>query len=97
MNRQVFPFIALGLGLMIVVVLFLGGVLGGERLMPLLAALLMTEFGFILSLVGVYLGIQAVKDGKQSLPVIAATLGCVLLAVFFGWTGLALWPAASAI
>ncbi|MDX1334467.1 MAG: hypothetical protein R3312_01680 [Gammaproteobacteria bacterium] len=91
MNKKVFPFIALGLSLFMAVVLLLGGALSGQLLMPLLAALLMSEFGFILNLVGVFLAYQSFS-ASRSVAVMITMVGCVLMAVFFFWLGITLWP-----
>lgn len=91
MNRKVFPFIALGIGLFMAAVLLLGGALSGQLLMPLLAALLMSEFGFILNLVGVFLAYQSLNE-VRSVPVMITMVGCALVAVFFLWLGITLWP-----
>jgi hypothetical protein len=91
MNRKVFPFIALGLGLLMALILTMGGALSGQLIMPLLAALLMSEFGLILNLIGLYLGFLSLTDARS--PVMMVTmLGCVLMAVFFLWLGIQLWP-----
>jgi hypothetical protein len=91
MNRKVFPFIALGIGLFMAAVLLLGGAISGQLLMPLLAALLMSEFGFILNLVGVFLAYQSLNE-VRSVPVMITMVGCALMAVFFLWLGITLWP-----
>jgi hypothetical protein len=91
MNKKVFPFIALGLSLFMAAVLLLGGALSGQLLMPLLAALLMSEFGFILNLVGVFLAYQSLGEAR-SVSVMISMVGCALMAVFFFWLGITLWP-----
>ena len=91
MNKKVFPFIALGLSLFLAAVLLLGGALGGQLLMPLLAALLISEFGFILNLVGVFLAYQSLSEAR-SISVMISMVGCALMTVFFFWLGITLWP-----
>ena len=91
MNSKVFPFIALGLGLLLAMTLIVGGALGGQLMLPLLAALLMSEFGFILNLAGLYFAYKNYVEEKA--PVMLLTLlGSILLAVFFLWLGIELWP-----
>ena len=97
MNRQVFPFLALGIGLTIAAILLLGGAISGQLLLPLLAALLMAEFGFIINLAGLYFGYMAITQDKSGMPVILATVGCALIAIFLAWVGFTLWPDTTAM
>jgi len=89
-----FPYIAAGLGLMLMLLVTKGKVLGsdGETLLPLLTLLVVSEFCFIVNTIGVYIGIKQIKAiGFQALYTVT-TLLCALLAVRFLFIGVALWP-----
>ncbi|OUR65054.1 hypothetical protein A9Q79_03705 [Methylophaga sp. 42_25_T18] len=89
-----FPYIAAGLGLMLMLVVMRGQVLGadGETVMPLLTLLVVSEFCFFVNAIAVYIGFKQIKAiGFQALYTIT-TLLCALLAVRFLFIGIALWP-----
>lgn len=88
-----FPWLALGLGLVIALVLLVGGALAAPqaRALPLLTLLIVTEFGFFLSAIGALLSLRK-HPGGRSVAVLAAGFGCLLLAGGFFWLGLQLWP-----
>jgi len=99
MKKTAFPWIALGLGLLLAAIMVKAGAMDPDRtyLLPLLTLLLMNEFGFIVTLIGAGMGVHAiVKQGVQT-PLILAALGCVLLAGGFLWMGILLWPGAEGL
>jgi len=89
-----FPYIALGLGVILLIVILVGSAdaSDGTTRMPLLTLLIACEFAFIVNAIAVYLGVRhTLATGKQ--PVyITAIVFCVLLAAVFAWLGIGLWP-----
>lgn len=89
-----FPYIAAGLGLMLMLVVMKGKVLGsdGETTMPLLTLLVVSEFCFFVNAIGFYIGAKQIKAiGFQALYTVTTIL-CALLAIRFLFVGIALWP-----
>ena len=82
-----FPWLALGIGLLIAL-LQLGA---GDRL-PLLTRLIVAEFGFFLTLIGAGLALRDLRAGGLRATLLLAAVGCGLLAAGFLWLGLQLWP-----
>lgn len=94
MNRKQFPFFALGVGLLILLVVMKGSETqaDGTTLMPLLTLLIVSEFAFFVTAIGAYLGIRRVQgEGMKPLNAVI-TLFCMLLSVGFLWLGVTLWP-----
>ena len=97
MNKNQFPFFALGIGLLILLLVMKGSEIGddGTTTIPLLTLLIVSEFAFFVTAVGAYLGIRQVQaDGMKPLNVVI-TLFCMLLSVGFLWLGVILWPFSS--
>ncbi|MCO6412293.1 MAG: hypothetical protein J5I92_06075 [Thiogranum sp.] len=89
-----FPWIAFGLGLVLSLVL-LGDMqgAGNVRKLPLLAALLMAEFGLLATAIAAVLGVRdLVTRGIRQPVVVLLVAGNLLLAAWFLRTGIALWP-----
>ena len=89
-----FPWLALGLGLTIAMILVASGAVdpASEPVLPLLTLLVMAEFGFFVTAIGAG---QAIRTGlAQGFGIALFTLiaGCSLLAAGFLWLGLSLWP-----
>lgn len=89
-----FPWLALGLGLLVALVLAASGALGPEegRRLPLLMLLIMTEFGVLVTAIGAGVAIRAMLRQGVGFALLAVTLACVVLAALFLWLGIALWP-----
>lgn len=93
MKRINFPYIALGLGLILMLVVVNGREERGEAtVIPLLSLLVINEFAFFVTAIGAYIGIrQTVSIGIK--PVYAiTTVFCVLLSIRFLILGIDLWP-----
>ena len=92
--RISFPWLALGLGLLIALVLIFSGAIGSEteRRLPLLFLLMIAEFGFFLNLIGAWLAVRQVVQQGVSQGAILSASGCTVLAIGFAWLGLQLWP-----
>jgi len=93
-NRNNFPFIALAVGLFLMGVLFKTGAAdpGTELLLPLLTVLIISEFGFIVMAVAVFLGVQTLRSKGFDLVLAVVTLLCGMLGIEFMVIGLDHWP-----
>ena len=94
MNKGNFPFIALALGLALMGVLYKTGATdpGTELLLPLLTVLIISEFGFIVMAVAVFLGGQTLVKNGFDIVLAVVTLLCGMLGVEFLLVGLEHWP-----
>ena len=93
MKRQVFPWIALSLGLLVMVTLLGAGALrpAEEYGLPLLTMLIVDEFGFFLTAIGAAIGINVMSKQGIRASLLITTLACILLAAGFVFLGLRLW------
>ena len=93
-----FPWIALGVGLVLTLVMIKTGALqgGSEPGLPLLTWLIMAEFGFFLTAIGAGMATRNMLVQGFSAGLAAAAAGGVLLAGCFLWLGLKLWPGVGA-
>jgi len=92
--KMSFPWLALGLGLVIAVLLGLSGAVdpAASPALPLLLLLLLNEFGFVLTAIGAGLALRdATRDGFSP-TLLMLIAGCAALAAGFLWLGLKLWP-----
>ena len=94
MNKGNFPFIALALGLGLMGVLFKTGATApdAELLLPLLTVLVISEFGFIVMAVAVFLGGQTLVKNGFDIVLGVVTLLCGMLGIEFLLVGLEHWP-----
>ena len=95
MKTNQFPWLALGTGLLFaLIILQTGGhVPDSQGVLPLLMRLLMSEFAFLLNAAGVFLSVRDMLRHGPSFSGIALATGCLLLAGFFFYLGIMLWPA----
>ncbi len=95
--KMSFPWLALGLGLVIAAVLGLGGAVdpAAGPALPLLLLLLLNEFGFVLTAIGAGLALRDVSRTGFSATLLLLIVGCAVLAAGFLWLGLRLWPGLS--
>lgn len=92
--KRAFPLIALAVGLAISLILFGFNPLNNEtdRELPLLTALLMAEFGFLVNAAAVIYGIkQHLATGWTRTGIVLLILN-ILLAGYLLLTGFNLWP-----
>ena len=94
MNKANFPVIAFGLGLFLMGVLIKTGATdpGAELVLPLLTVLIISEFGFIVMAVAVFLGSQSLVKNSFEIVLAIVTLLCGMLGVEFMLIGVAHWP-----
>mgnify|MGYP001821113288 FL=1 len=89
-----FPWLALGMGLLIAVLLLLAGALdtGQAPRLPLLTMLILSEFGVIVTAIGVYAGSRRLVQRGVDRPTLLAVIGCLMLSTGLATLGFRLWP-----
>lgn len=94
MNKSNFPFIALALGLFLMGILLKTGAANpdAEPVLPLLTVLIISEFGFIIMLIAVILGVQTLVKNGFEIVLAVVTLVCGMLGVEFMVIGIEHWP-----
>ena len=98
MKTEAFTWIALTLGLAIAMVALPASApdADGATSLPLLTLLFLSEFGFILTALGSGVGIRRLRSEGMRFALLAAVVGCAVLAILFVWLGLSLWSGAGA-
>ena len=89
-----FPYIALALCSLLLLVVLRGSQLNteGTTALPLLTLLIVSEFSFFVTAIGVYIGLSNIKQfGILSVYSVAIVL-CLILAIKFTFLGISLWP-----
>jgi len=89
-----FPWLALGLGLTIAVILVISGAVdsASKPILPLLTRLIMAEFGFFVTAFGAGQAIRVGLAQGFGFALLAQIAGCSLLSIGFLWLGISLWP-----
>ncbi len=92
--KQSYSWIALGIGLVLSLVLLFGAPTPGhEWRLPLLTSLLVCEVGFIITAIGVVLGVQQIIRARNwSARAWLMPVANLLLTINFARVALALWP-----
>lgn len=94
MKKINFPYIALALGIFLMLVVVKGSEIDSEgaTAIPLLTLLAINEFALIATAIGAYIEIRGIMaNGVKLFPVLTAVL-CILLSVRFLFIGIELWP-----
>lgn len=91
MKMSVFPLVAMLIGGFIQLVLLMTVSGGGETAVPMLTLLLMTEFGFIVSAIGAFLGIKRIIAKEHDLKLALPTLACIVISILLAIEGADLW------
>ena len=88
-----FPYIALGIGMFLMLVVVKGSEAGsdGVKALPLLTLLFISEFAVIVTAVGAYIGIKNIQSVGIRPVYTFITILCVLLSVRFMALGIDLW------
>ena len=94
MKKQAFPWIALSLGLLVMVTLLGAGALrpAEEYALPMLTMLIVDEFGFFLTAIGAGIGISVLMKEGVRVSLLITTLACIILCIGFLLLGFRLWP-----
>lgn len=94
MKLTALPYLAVGIGVPMMLVIIKGSQEGGDgsTLIPLLTLLVVSEFAFFVTAIGAFIGFRQIRAvGIQPLYALMTAL-CVLLAIGFMWLGVKLWP-----
>ncbi|MGD8617569.1 MAG: hypothetical protein PVH54_00100 [Gammaproteobacteria bacterium] len=94
MQNLSYPWLALGLGLLVAFGLLLSGALpaDGNYALPMLTMLLINEFGFFVTAIGAGVGINKQLAGGVRPALLLVTLADGMLAAGFLYLGIKLWP-----
>ena len=94
MKTSNFPYIALGLGIILLLVVITGSKTSNEgaATIPLLTLLVISEFAFIVTAIGVYIGTRHILSTGIKAVYITVTIICAILSVRFLFLGIELWP-----
>jgi len=89
-----FPYLALGLGLFLLLVVIGGSQMNTDNttVLPLLTLLVVSEFSFFVTAIAVYIGSQNIKAMGFKSFYSLTTLLCLLLSIQFMLLGIELWP-----
>jgi hypothetical protein len=93
MSKFPLPWLALGAGVLIALLLLMSMQAGPDAApLPLLTQLLLAEFGFVLNVIGVWLGWRDLQRKGRTTAGLLVLAGCVLMALLLALLGLSLWP-----
>jgi hypothetical protein len=87
-----YPWLAFGLGLVLSLVLYRFGTTASGEGMPLLTALLMSEFGFLVTAIAAGTGLRDLAKQGMRLATLLLLAGNLLLVANFLRMGLMFWP-----
>jgi hypothetical protein len=93
-----FPYIAMALGLFLMMLVTRGSALDaqGNTALPLLTLLIANECAFFLTIAGSYIGLKYLKSINFNIRLkplyTITTILCILLTIQFTLLGLKLWP-----
>jgi hypothetical protein len=94
MQNLSYPWLALGLGVLVAFGLLQSGALpaDGNYALPMLTMLIINEFGFFVTAIGAGVGINKLLAGGVRLQLLLVTLADGVLAAGFLYLGIKLWP-----
>lgn len=90
-----FPYVALFLGMMFMLVVVLGGQVNeatNSTRLPLLTLLIVCEFAFFLTAIGAFVSIKQILSQGVSVKMVIVALLCALSAITFMTKGISFWP-----
>ncbi len=92
MQQKMFPWLAAGIGLILVLVLLRTSTeLRTEPLLPPLMLLFISEFGFFVTVIGAWLGGRAWLTERSQWSLLLVGGACGILALVFLYLGISLW------
>lgn len=96
MNKNMFPWIASGIGLLLIAALFFAGATSASReyALPLLMMLFMSELGGLVTAVGAVVGVQLWLRQRGNVAMLLVGIACAAMALAQLSLGLSLWEAA---
>jgi len=98
MGKLNFPWLALGLGLLVATGLLASGALspGADYDLPLLTMLIVNEFGFFVTAIGAGVGINTLVKGGAPASLLMVIIACAVMAAGFLYLAIKLWPGMAA-
>jgi len=98
MGRLTFPWLALGMGILVAVGLLASGVLSadGNYQLPLLTMLIVNEFGFFVTAIGAGVGINMLGKEGSNPVLLGVVIADAMLAAGFLYLAITLWPGMAA-
>ena len=94
MGKLTFPWLAMGMGLLLAIGLVASGAYSPDASykLPLLTMMIVNEFGFFVTAIGAGIGINALlKNGVQP-SLLMVTVSCAVMAAGFLYLAIKLWP-----
>lgn len=88
--KRPFVYLAIPIGLVLVLILWSGAVSGK---LPVLLLLFINEAGFLLCLIGAFTGWRRLRVDRNNGRLSLAVIVCALMAVGFMLSGFSMWPA----
>lgn len=94
MKIYYFPYIATGLGLLLLLLVIKGSGAdaAGHTAVPLLTLLVVNEFAFFVTAIAAYIGIKHIRVGGTPIIYKVSTVACIVMAAGFLAMGIKLWP-----
>lgn len=94
MKKTVYPYIALALGVSLLIALSASSALAIEDrpALPLLTLLIISEFGFIVTGIGAIVGIRAINTSPRKVMMALTALACAAMSARFMLLGIEFWP-----
>ncbi|MFM1892733.1 MAG: hypothetical protein RLZ44_1810 [Pseudomonadota bacterium] len=94
MSKRNYPFVAAGVGLLLLLIVMRGSAPGsdGSTALPLFTLLAISEVAFFVTAIGAYIGIRQIRAGGTKVVYALTVLSCVLLALGALLGGVMLWP-----
>ena len=98
MGKLTFPWLALGMGLLVAAGLLMSGALSpeGNYELPLLTMLIVNEFGFFVTAIGAGVGINTLLKGDAPASLLMVIIACAVMAAGFLYLAIKLWPGMAA-
>ena len=99
MGKLSFPWLAMGMGLLVAVGLVASGVLSPDANydLPLLTMMIVNEFGFFVTAIGAGIGINALLKEGMLPALLMVTITCGVMAAGFLFLAVRLWPGMSGL
>ena len=94
MSNLNYPQLALGMGLLVAIGILMSGALGPAEGydLPVLTMLIVNEFGFFVTAIGVGVGINTMMGKGATTGMVIVSIACAVLAVLFLYLGIKMWP-----
>ena len=94
MGKLTFPWLAMGMGLLLATGLVASGALSPDANydLPLLTMMIVNEFGFFVTAIGAGIGINTLLKGGGQPSLLMVTVVCAVMAAGFLYLAIKLWP-----